>query len=53
MFAIQDEVISTGNYLKYIIKDPNAMTNACCPHGSSLETIQHVTDSCPKVSQMT
>jgi len=31
MFAIQDEVISTGNYLKYIIKDPNVITNARYP----------------------
>jgi hypothetical protein len=53
MFAIQDEVISTGNYLKYFIKDPNAMTNARCPCGSSVETIQHVTDPCPKLAQIT
>jgi hypothetical protein len=30
MFAIQDEVTSTGNYLKYNIKDKNAMIIACC-----------------------
>jgi len=52
MFVIQDEVISTGSYLKYIIRDPNAMTNAHCPHGSSLETIQYVTDSYPKLAQI-
>lgn len=49
MFAIQDQVIATRNYQKYIIKN-NLETDYCrlCNHSS--ETIQHLTSACPRLA---
>jgi len=52
MFAIQDKVIPTWNYLKCNIKDPNVMIESCGLCSTSLETIQHVIASCPKLAQI-
>jgi hypothetical protein len=38
----QAKVIITGNYLKYITKDTNVMSDACRFGGPSSETIQRV-----------
>lgn len=52
MFAIQDKVIPTWNYLKCNIKDPNIVIDSCGLCSTSLETIQHVIASCPKLAQI-
>lgn len=53
MFDKQDEVIPTGNYLKYVIKDPNFVTDLCSLCDSPSKTIQHVTAWCPKLAKNT
>jgi hypothetical protein len=52
-FAIEDKAIPPRTYLKYIIKNPYAVTDACLLCGSSSETIQHGITSSPKVAQIT
>jgi hypothetical protein len=52
MFALQDKIIPTCYYLKYIIRDPSIVTDTCRLCGSS-ETIQHVIAWCPKLAQNT
>ncbi|PZC86091.1 hypothetical protein B5X24_HaOG213049 [Helicoverpa armigera] len=42
MIAIQDQVIDTGNYQKFIIRRPNYNDSCRRCHGAS-ETIQHIT----------
>lgn len=51
MVAIQDQVINTKNYKKYILKDRSVTNDSCrrC-HGKS-ETIQHITGGCPTLAQ--
>lgn len=51
MIAIQDQVISTKNYLKHIIKDPNTQDDRCRMCGKRPETIQHLTSACEKLAQ--
>ena len=47
--AIQDQVILTRNYNKYILKQPN--TNELCRRcGKELETIQHITAACEQLA---
>ena len=46
VIAIQDQVIATKNYLKYIIKDPNVTDDRCRMCGGMSETIQHVISAC-------
>lgn len=46
MIAIQDQVIPTKNYLKYIIKDPGVLTDECRMCGRDHETIQHIISGC-------
>ena len=41
MFAIQDKVIPTCTYLKYIIKNPNIVIDSYGLCSTTLETIQH------------
>lgn len=52
-FTIQDNAIPPRNSLKYIIKNPNTVTDARRLCGSSSETIQHGTTSSQKVAQIT
>lgn len=44
--AIQDEVINTRNYCKYIIKDATIQDDRCRKCGKAPETIQHIIGSC-------
>lgn len=46
IIAIQDQVIPTRNYLKYIIKDVNIKDDKCRICGKYGETIQHITGGC-------
>ena len=49
MFAIQDQVISTKNYRKYILKEKN-VSDLCRLCNQSSETIQHISSSCTALS---
>lgn len=51
MLAIQDEVIATRNYMKHIIKCPNAPEDRCRRCGSPGETIDHIISACPTLTQ--
>ncbi|XP_030749987.1 uncharacterized protein LOC115877806 [Sitophilus oryzae] len=46
MCAIEDEVIATRSYLKYIIKDPTIKTTVCRMCGEGNENIEHIISSC-------
>ena len=47
--AIQDQVILTRNYKKYILKQPD--TNELCRRcGKDLETIQRITSACEQLA---
>jgi len=46
MTAMQDQSISTNNYYKYSLKDPNIATYICRKCGEKSETIQHITEAC-------
>ncbi|XP_050549514.1 uncharacterized protein LOC126910674 [Spodoptera frugiperda] len=50
MIAIQDQVIDTANYQKYIIRRPNYNDSCRRCHGAS-ETIQHITGACRAIAQ--
>jgi ribosomal protein L37E len=47
--AIQDQVIPTRNYKKYILKHPNA-DELCRRCGKESETIQHITAACEQLA---
>lgn len=51
MLAIQDQIIATRNFRKYIIKDPNQPTDTCRHCNSASETIQHITGACKSLAQ--
>lgn len=51
MLAIQDQVIATRNYRKYIIKDIGQQSDLCRRCNSSSETIQHITGACKTLVQ--
>lgn len=44
--AIQDQVIATRNYKKYIMKDPNTTDDKCRKCHQFPETIDHITAGC-------
>lgn len=46
IIAIQDQVIKTRNYAKYIINDPAIQTDNCRVCGLQAETIQHIIAGC-------
>ena len=46
--AIQDQVILTRNYKKYILKQPD--TDELCRGGKESETIQHITAACEQLA---
>lgn len=46
LIAIQDQVIATNNYRKYIIKDNSIVTDTCRKCHLAQETIDHVTSGC-------
>ena len=47
--AIQDQVIPTTNYKKYILKQPN-IDEMCRRCGKESETIQHITAACEQLA---
>jgi hypothetical protein len=47
--AIQDQVILTRNYMKYILKQPN-IDELCRRRGKEPETIQHITAACEQLA---
>ena len=47
--AIQDQVILTRNYKKYILKQPN-IDELCRRCGKESETIQHITAACEQLA---
>jgi hypothetical protein len=47
--AIQDQVILTRNYKKYILKQPN-IDQLCRRCGKESETIQHITAACEQLA---
>jgi hypothetical protein len=47
--AIQDQVILTRNYKKYILKQPN-IDELCRRRGKESETIQHITAACEQLA---
>ncbi|CAK1582479.1 unnamed protein product [Parnassius mnemosyne] len=49
MLAIQDQVVETKNYRKFIIK--NLSNDTCRKCYSSPETIQHITGACKSITQ--
>ncbi|KAL0851472.1 hypothetical protein ABMA28_007269 [Loxostege sticticalis] len=51
LISIQDQVINTKNYRKYIIKDPNALDDRCRKCHRNSETIQHIINACPVLTQ--
>ena len=51
MLAIQDQIVATRNYRKYIIKDPNQPTDLCRHCNNASETIQHITGACKSLAQ--
>ena len=46
MIAIQDQVISTNKYMKYILKDLNITDNTRRKCWEKSETIRHITGAC-------
>lgn len=46
MVAIQDQVIATRNYLKYIVNDTDVPCDNCRACGQPHETIQHIIAGC-------
>uniref|UniRef100_H2ZWF0 Reverse transcriptase domain-containing protein n=1 Tax=Latimeria chalumnae TaxID=7897 RepID=H2ZWF0_LATCH len=48
ILAIQDQVVATNNYRKYILKEN--ISNKCRFCGTITESIQHIVDGCPVLS---
>ncbi len=46
MLAIQDQIIKTRNYRKYILHDTTVTTDKCRRCHTDAETIQHITSGC-------
>lgn len=51
VIAIQDQVIPTMNYKKYIMQDPHIENDKCRKCGIASETIQHVIEACTMLAQ--
>jgi hypothetical protein len=49
----KDLVIPTRSCLKYVIKDPSVLTDACRPGGCSSSTVQRIIVCYPKPGQVT
>jgi hypothetical protein len=49
--AIQDQVVHTRNYQKYVTKDPGVRDDRCRKCREKPETIQHITAACSMLSQ--
>ena len=46
IIAIQDQAISTNNYKKHVLNDPNTTNDACSKSRETSDNIQHKTDAC-------
>jgi hypothetical protein len=51
MIATQDQVITTNNYKKCILKDPNITNDICRKCREKSETIQQITFACRALAQ--
>ncbi|XP_026323226.1 uncharacterized protein LOC113232673 [Hyposmocoma kahamanoa] len=51
MIAIQDQIINTKNYRKFIIKDSSVINDKCRKCRIQPETIQHITGACTALAQ--
>lgn len=51
IIAIQDQVIGTRNYRKYILKDPAVHDDSCRRCHEMPETVQHVIAACKTLAQ--
>ncbi|KAL0838863.1 hypothetical protein ABMA28_016889 [Loxostege sticticalis] len=51
LISIQDQVVNTKNYRKFIIKDPCALDDRCRKCHKNPETIQHIINACPVLTQ--
>ncbi|XP_064074799.1 uncharacterized protein LOC135194103 [Vanessa tameamea] len=51
LISIQDQVINTKNYRKHIIKDPSSLDDRCRKCHKNPETIQHIINACPLLTQ--
>ncbi|CAG4919909.1 unnamed protein product [Colias eurytheme] len=51
MLAIQDQIIDTKNYRKYIIRDSSSRSDHCRHCHKQPETIQHITGACSSITQ--
>ena len=51
IIAIQDQIINTKNFRKYIIKDPTVINDKCRRCHTQSETIQHITGACANLTQ--
>ncbi|CAK1582520.1 unnamed protein product [Parnassius mnemosyne] len=51
IIAIQDQIINTKNYRKYVIKDPTVTNDKCRKCFTQPETIQHITGACTTLTQ--
>lgn len=51
MIAIQDEVISTSNYIQHTFNDPSTTNDICTKRREKSETIQHITGACHILAQ--
>ena len=49
LIAIQDQVILTRNYMKYILEQPN-IDELCRRCGKETDTIQHITVACEQLT---
>lgn len=50
VMAIQDQVVATKNYMKFIVKDKNTPNDTCRQCSAAPETIQHITSGCRTLS---
>lgn len=51
MLAIQDQVVGTKNYQRYIVKSVQAADDRCRKCREQSETIQHITGGCSALAQ--
>ncbi|CAB3232935.1 unnamed protein product [Arctia plantaginis] len=51
IIAIQDQIVNTKNYRKYIIKDATVTDDKCRKCHIQSETIQHITGACITLTQ--
>ncbi|XP_037930235.1 uncharacterized protein LOC119664965 [Teleopsis dalmanni] len=51
MIAIQDQVIPTRNYCKFIMSDPSLISDKCRQCGEQTETVDHILAGCTCLAQ--